>query len=98
MSEDNNKWNVNKKPSALECPRKFCFLWDYNKSQCQRTFGLCIREDSINSQKDWYEPNEPELENARLPWFYFISNKEKLIDELREEYEGESQKLWKLLD
>jgi hypothetical protein len=39
---------------------------------CACTFGLCIRLDSINGDKDWYEPNEPELERASLPWFYFI--------------------------
>jgi hypothetical protein len=98
MLEDNNKWNVNEKPSALACPHGFCFLWDYSKSQCGKTFGLCIREDASHSQKDWYEPNEPELEKAGLPWFYFIPNKEKLVEDLKEEYEVESRKLWKPLD
>ena len=98
MSEHSNKWNVNEKPSALKCPHEFCFLWGNTKGQCRRTFGLCIREDAISSQKDWYEPSEPELEKAGLPWFYFIANKENLIDELKEEYEMESQELWKQPD
>lgn len=29
--------------------------------------GICIRESSNSSHKDWYEPNEPELERDGLP-------------------------------
>lgn len=35
--------------------------------------GICIRQDPINGNNDWYEPCEPELSKARLPWFYFMS-------------------------
>lgn len=98
MSEDRNKWNVNEKPFALVCPRKFCFLWGEAENQCRRTFGLCIRENTNNSRTDWYEPCEPELRKAGLPWFYFIPNKDHLVEEQKEEYERETQKLWKHSD
>jgi hypothetical protein len=34
---------------------------------CGRSFGSCIRKSNDSSHKDWYEPNEPELEKDGLP-------------------------------
>src|SRR5262245_52812435 len=62
--------------------------------QCGCSFGICRRLDPINGNKDWYEPNEVKLEEAGLPWFYFISGPEKLVAELRDKYIRESELLW----
>jgi hypothetical protein len=43
-------------------------------NQCGCSFGICRRLDPGSSNKDWYEPNEVRLEEAGLPWFYFISS------------------------
>ncbi len=87
-------WKKEVKPSADICPQKFYFFWCDETNICRRTFGLCKREDSANSDKDWYEPCEPELKKADLPWFYFISSGEKLVENLREKYKIESAKFW----
>ncbi len=42
--------------------------------------GLCTRLDPIHGDQDWYEPHEPRLEAAGLPWFYFIAGPEKLTE------------------
>ncbi|MDR0443871.1 MAG: hypothetical protein LBH44_10735 [Treponema sp.] len=46
------------------------------KSFCGNSFGKCIRDrnnQGYNDAKDWYEPCEPFLETAGLPWFYFMN-------------------------
>ena len=94
MSQDMKKWKIEEKPPASECPREFCFLWDTSEEACGSPFGLCRRLDAGHGERDFYEPHEPNLERAGLPWFYFIPDGEKLVAELRDEYERESQKLW----
>ncbi len=94
MAKDAKKWKVEEKPPALECPREFCFLWDNSEEACGCPFGLCKRLDAENGERDFYEPHEPNLERAGLPWFYFIADVEKVVAELREKYNRESQKLW----
>ncbi|MBY0013428.1 hypothetical protein H7K49_23385 [Paenibacillus typhae] len=42
------------------------------KGHCGCSFGICIRESSDSSHKDWYEPNEPELEKDGLPTDHFF--------------------------
>jgi hypothetical protein len=61
---------------------------------CGCSFGVCIRLDPINGNNDWYEPNEVKLEKAGLPWFYFIPGPENLVDEERDKYVQESERLW----
>ena len=94
MSQEIQKRKVEEKPSALECPREICFLWDASEEACGCPFGLCTRLDAAHGERDFYEPHEPNLELAGLPWFYFIPDGEKLVDELRDEYERASQKQW----
>jgi hypothetical protein len=62
--------------------------------QCGCSFGVCSRLDPINGSNDWYEPNEMKLEKAGLPWFYFIPGPENLVDEERDKYVQESERLW----
>ncbi|MCX7923119.1 MAG: hypothetical protein N3B21_14075 [Clostridia bacterium] len=88
------KWNIYKKPDENKCPESFCFLWSVSEEKCDRAFGKCKREDATNSNRDFYEPCEAELEKFGLPWFYFIPSEEKLVEERREEYRRESKKLW----
>lgn len=39
---------------------------------CGCSFGIYTRESSDLSHKDWYEPNEPELEKDGLHIDYFL--------------------------
>jgi hypothetical protein len=89
-----DKWNINKKPPEDICPKRFCFLWSEEDNICDEAFGICRRAEPEKSDKDLYEPCEPELDKHGLPWFYFIPNSNKLVRELREEYIKESKKLW----
>jgi hypothetical protein len=66
---------MKEKQSKVECPKEFCFFWN---NGCRCSFGLCKRLDEINGDHDWYEPNEPALEKARLPWHHFVVNEEDL--------------------
>lgn len=91
-----SEWDMNKKPPVNVCPKMFCFLWSETDSKCRETFGVCNRCVPNKENKDWYEPCEPELKRHGLPWFYFILNPDKLVDELREEYIRESTKLWNI--
>ncbi|MBZ9750601.1 hypothetical protein K7W42_06975 [Deinococcus sp. HMF7604] len=60
---------------------------------CDCPVGLC-RRWSPEGKTDWYEPCEPLLERAGLPWFYFIPSPSKLVEELRGAYILESEALW----
>ena len=91
---DARVWKAEMKPAALECPREFCFLWDTSAASCGCPFGLCTRLDSERGKHDFYEPHEPNLARAGLPWFYFIPDADKLANESKEEYEREAKRLW----
>lgn len=82
------------KPPALKCPREFCFLWDTSAAACGCPFGLCARLGGERGGRDFYEPHEPNLERADLPWFYFIPDADNLVDEAKEEYERGAKRLW----
>ena len=84
----------NIKPSMCVCPKEFCFFWDSVELNCRESFGKCLRDQKSLSDRDCYEPCEPELERAGLPWFYFIPNADDLNPLLNEEYLRESEKLW----
>ena len=64
------------------------------KGECGCAFGLCTRVDAANGDHDWYEPSEPNLARADLPWFYFIPSIENLDGEFHKAYLKESQSLW----
>jgi hypothetical protein len=64
------------------------------ESGCGYPFGECVRLRGRPDAPDGYEPNEPELEQAGLPWFYFIASREEVADEMREQYIRESEALW----
>ena len=87
-------WDKHKKPPDSICPEAFCFLWSESKGCCRETFGKCRRSTANQSDTDWYEPCEPELEKQGLPWFYFTPNVNILVEELREKYIKESSELW----
>ncbi|PGZ86724.1 hypothetical protein [Bacillus sp. AFS029533] len=38
---------------------------------CGCSFGSCIRKSNNLTHKDWYEPNEPEIEKDGLPLDHF---------------------------
>lgn len=48
---------------------------------CGCGFGACRRLRPDESGTDWYEPHEPRLDAAGLPWFYFT-----VFDSLREDF------------
>lgn len=41
---------------------------------CGCAFGDCIRTKNKSTNKDWYEPNEPELERNGLPLDYYLKS------------------------
>jgi hypothetical protein len=61
---------------------------------CGCSFGVCIRFDSKVGIHDLYEPNEPKIEAAALPWFYFISSPEQLYGISKRNYILQSEALW----
>ena len=64
------------------------------QSGCRCSFGLCLRADAANGVRDYYEPHEPRLEESGLPWFYFITTPRNLVDDLKEVYIRDSERLW----
>lgn len=60
---------------------------------CSCMFGPCTRLDPVNGSRDHYEPCEPELLRAGLPWFYF-STLENLHPKFHEQFLRESQAHW----
>lgn len=95
------------KPDPLICPRKFCFHWQLGElttvdtpvpssatQGCLCPFGVCTRLDSAGGDRDWYEPHEPNLAEAGLPWFFFIPTPAQLRAEFRARYHEESEALW----
>ena len=91
-------WNPREKPDAAQCPQCFCFFWGASEPRaaprCLCSHGVCTRLDHARGDHDWYEPHESELEEAGLPWFYFVPSPEILVGELRDDYIAESQVLW----
>ena len=65
-----------------------------NTPKCACSFGACVRAPNSDSETDWYEPNEPLLQKAELPWFYFIPSTKCLGDEFHARYIRESTELW----
>ena len=110
MSDDHPRtWNRHAKPPPLVCPRDYCFFWVYRDDpagQCGYPVTrvkipgedwkpvICRRLDVTHGTGDYYEPCEPRLEEAGLPWFYFFPNAYTIVDELKADYERESRELW----
>jgi len=63
-------------------------------SFCGCSFGRCTRLGAPGADADGYEPNEPALERAGLPWFFFIPSADSLPAEWQEEYLRESAWFW----
>jgi hypothetical protein len=57
-------------------------------------FASCCRLPESPGDVDLYEPCEPELERAGLPWFFFVSRPSVLTAEARERYEREAPAYW----
>ncbi|KAB8142989.1 hypothetical protein F8S13_12165 [Chloroflexia bacterium SDU3-3] len=62
-------------------------------SRCGCHFGHCARL-GVLGDCDWYEPDELQLAQDGLPWFYFIPNPQMLPEEMRDEYIRASELLW----
>jgi hypothetical protein len=60
---------------------------------CACTFGVCKRLETDNGDQDFYEPCEPRLEEAGLPWFYFCTL-ECLRSEFHERFLREAEQQW----
>ncbi len=103
------KFRPEKKPLNTICPEVFCFCWVERgvhmigppentrlaeESRCGCPFGKCIRLNPQNGDGDYYESNEPKLEKAGLPWFYFFTDPFNVDEESRDEYIKESKLLW----
>jgi len=95
------------KPDPAVCPRRFCFCWGTDEPTttgslattpvadgCGCPFGRCVRADPERGEHDWYEPHEPNLRAAGLPWFTFIPAPDLLVPARRAEYVAESEALW----
>jgi len=67
---------------------------DFPAGGCGYSCGSCKRLSGSEKDKDLYEPNEPMLEQAGLPWFYFIPSTEQLAEPFHEEYIREAEALW----
>jgi hypothetical protein len=61
---------------------------------CGSFAGTCTRQDAENGVADMYEPHEPNLKKAGLPWFYF-TDRESLADERRDQFDKESAEWWR---
>lgn len=60
---------------------------------CGSIFGRCTRKDPENGDRDCYEPCEPNLRAAGLPWFYF-STTDNLHSDFHERFLRESEAYW----
>jgi hypothetical protein len=63
---------LNNSETALE---KYCSLTKWNPPV------TCIRLNRSRGIRDFYEPIEPFLEREGYPWFYFISDSDKISDD-----------------
>ncbi len=89
-------FNIKKKPTPLKCPEEYCFYWgkkNLSEPEPHCTATECIRLNS-DAHSDSYELDEPTLKQNSLPWFYFIPSPELIVEELKEKYIQESEKLW----
>ena len=64
------------------------------QGRCGCSFGTCARSDPTAANQDWYEPHEPHLAAAGLPWFFFIPDPYGLVGKARKRYILESEQLW----
>ena len=65
-----------------------------DEARCGCGFGTCIRLDPTPTNRDWYEPHEPNLAAASLPWFFFIPDPFGLPGKARKRYINASERLW----
>ncbi len=106
--KENMHYKIEEKPDPSVCPQKFCFCWRMGKvitakhpepptvaQGCRSPFGVCTRLDPVNGDHDWYEPHEPNLREAGLPWFYFIVSPDGLTPTSKARYIVESEAMWR---
>ena len=67
---------------------------EVTEDRCGCSFGTCLRLEPAAENRDWYEPHEPNLEAAGLPWFFFIPDPYKLSGKARKRYIQQSEQLW----
>ncbi|MBN9117755.1 MAG: hypothetical protein J0I06_01050 [Planctomycetes bacterium] len=60
---------------------------------CGCGFGVCRRARPGEAATDWYEPHEPRLEAAGLPWFYFTTLAALRAD-FHQKFVQEATQLW----
>lgn len=60
---------------------------------CSCSLGPCSRLSRAPDAKDMYEPDEPALARAGLPWFYFV-REELLTRRHRRQFRREARALW----
>ena len=60
---------------------------------CSCSYGQCRREDQDKSDRDYYEPCDPRLDDAELPEFYF-STLYSIHAGLRPKFVREACKYW----
>jgi hypothetical protein len=82
-----------RKYSSREEALRFAERTPFPEGGCSCTFGLCKRLDPVNGTQDFYEPCEPRLEEAGLPWFYFCTLK-SLSPEFQQKFLLEAQQWW----
>ena len=89
------------KPGAAFAPRHYSSVdaaqtsaTTVEQGQCGCSFGTCVRSDPAVGNQDWYEPHEPNLATAGLPWFLFIPDPYGLAGKTRRQYIVESEQLW----
>jgi hypothetical protein len=61
---------------------------------CTVPFGRCRRLGDGPGDGDYYEPCEPQLASAGLPWFFFIANSSQVVEGKRDQYLAEARALW----
>ena len=57
-------------------------MHEIERSGCGCPFEQCVRDPDGSGPINWYEPCEPALAEAGLPWFYFTPGPHTLIPEL----------------
>ena len=103
-------FDIKQKPDPAVCPCQFCFFWSAangkqrgrsveerlytTEGKCWCDFGICIRLNPEEGDRDWYSTDNPDLEEAGLPWFYFIPSPDSLVPHARDKYIADSEALW----
>lgn len=80
-------------PSLQEALKANSRWTSFPEGGCACTWRVCARLDRKKGTRDFYEPCEPVLEDAGLPWFYF-STLRNLRADFHERFLKEAQAHW----